>query len=142
MMLFAKASGCGEKKVHCLPQMMRANNKIDLDLDTPSLHPAQALCTLFLLVTQPCKITLTLLGLVQHGINMQQLSDSRPIGFTNKELCLAEASLCSPVLWVSPFPIYHEVLTLSKNVPMPLTLSENQLLKQRWKKKKRDSSVV
>ena len=47
----------------------------------------------------------------------------------------------SLLLYVSPFAIHYEVLTLRENVPKPLTLSENQLLKQR-RKKKRDRSVV
>ena len=38
------------------------------------------------------------------------------------------------LLWVLPFLIHHEVLTLSENVRKPLTLSENCLLKQRRKK--------
>ena len=38
-MLLVKASGGGEKTMHCLPQMMGANNKLGLDLDTASLHP-------------------------------------------------------------------------------------------------------
>ena len=42
-----------------------------------------------------------------------------------------------PLLWVSPFLSHHEVLTLSKNVPKQLILSENQLLKQRIKKKRK-----
>ena len=39
-----------------------------------------------------------------------------------------------PHCCISPLPIHYQVLTLSKNVPRLLTLSENQLFKQRRKK--------
>ena len=31
-----------ERKLHCLPQMMQACNKLGLDLDTLNLHPPHA----------------------------------------------------------------------------------------------------
>ena len=62
-MLLVKAISGGSKRMHCLPQMMRVINKLGLDLDTHSLHPAYALRPFFVTVitakdhtsiTRPC----------------------------------------------------------------------------------------
>ena len=47
-MLLVKGNGGGKRTLHCLPQIMRASDKLRLDLDTHthSLHPANALHTL------------------------------------------------------------------------------------------------
>ena len=93
--------------------MMPPNEKLSLDKDTHSLHPAHALRTLLCYCHKRARtqqqLSWALLSML--FIHLQ---------FTNKELYSAHASL-----WVSPFHIHHEVLTLTKNVPKPLTLSEN-----------------
>ena len=56
------------------------------------------------------------------------------LGLQTKSYIPPRYPYASLFLRVSPFPIHHEVLTLSTNIPKPFTSSENQLLKQRRKK--------
>ena len=115
------------RKQLCLHQMMQAHNKLGLDLDSasiPLLHPSMFL-------SQPHKITLTYLGLVKHTI------DARPLTVFGSQRTVSHPAFMSLAFSHPPSGV-----DFKRKCPQALTLSENQLLEQRRKNKKRQQCVL